>query len=193
MADTAPKKTSPANGSASDGPQESIDQVRDLLFGSQMRMVDARIQNLDERVRQDTTALRADFDRRLADLDSSIKNELVQHASRLDAERAKRIEDLKSLGNEIRESLATLERRHQTFEEAAGQADAELRDHLLKQSASFTSDLSKTSDRLSSELERIATSLKSDKLDVAALVSGLTDLAGRLGGSPPAGKHSTRS
>lgn len=192
MADTAPKKTSPANGSASDAPQESIDQVRDLLFGSQMRMVDARIQNLDERLRQDSSAMRADFDRRLTDLDNAIKQELTQHASRLDAERAKRVEELKALGNDIRESLKTLERRHQTFEEAAGQADAELRDHLLKQSASFTSDLTKNGERLSGELDRISTALRSDKLDVAALVSGLTDLAGRLGGSPPAGKHSTR-
>ena len=193
MAETAPNKTSPANGSANETPQESIDQVRDLLFGSQMRMVDARIQNLDERFRQDTSSLRADFDRRLNDLDNAIKHELTQHANRLDAERTKRGEELKALGNELRESLKTLERHHQTFEQAAGQADAELRDHLLKQSASFTSDLSKTSERLSSELDRISTALRSDKLDVAALVSGLTDLAGRLGGSPPAGKHSTKS
>ena len=189
MAETAPNKTSPANGSATEAPQESIDQVRDLLFGSQMRMVDARIQNLDERLRQDTSNLRADFERRLSDLDTAIKNELTQHASRLDAERNKRVEDLKSLGNEMRESLKTLEKRHQTFEQAAGQADAELRDHLLKQGASFTSDLGKTSDRLSSELDRISTALKSDKLDVAAIVSGLTDLAGKLGGSNKAEKH----
>ena len=193
MAETAQNKTSPANGSASEAPQESIDQVRDLLFGSQMRMVDARIQSLDERLRQDTSSLRADFDRRLSDLDGAIRTELGQHANRLDAERAKRVEDLKALGNEIRESLSRLERRGKAFEEAAGQADAELRDHLLKQSASFTSDLTKTSERLSSELDRIATALKSDKLDVAALVSGLTDLAGRLGGSSPAGKHSKSS
>lgn len=193
MAETAPDTTRPANGSSSETPRESIDQVRDLLFGSQMRMVDARIQSLDERLRQDTSSLRADFERRLSELDSAIKHELVQHAGRLDAERARRVEDLKALGNEIRESLTSLERRHNTFEEAAGQADAEMRDHLLKQSAAFTGDLTETSERLSTELDRITNELKGDKLDVAALVSGLTDLAGRLGSPAQAGKQPPRT
>ena len=182
MTDTAPHPPS-ANGSPSEPARESIDQVRDLLFGSQMRMVDARIQSLDERLNQETSSLRADFDRRITDLDGTIRNELVQHASRLDSERAKRVEELKALGAELKELLKSLDDRHRTFAQAAGEADAELRDHLMTQNAKFTADLTKTSDRISGELDRITNSLRADKLDVAALVTGLTDLAGRLSGS----------
>jgi|SRR5687768_2708699 len=181
MADTAQQTTSPVNGAAAESPRESIDQVRDLLFGSQMRMVDARLQSLDERMAHETSALRTDFDRRLSEIDSSLKAGFAQHAERIETERAKRIDELKALGAELRETLKSLEKRHKNFEEAAGQADAELRDHLLKQSASLSSDLKATSEKLSSELDRITTRLQTEKLDAAALASGLTDLAGRLG------------
>jgi hypothetical protein len=89
--------------------------------------------------------------------------------------------------------LRSLEKRHTNLEEAAGLADAELRDHLMKQGASLSSDLSRASEKLSSELDRITSQLQSDKLDASAIVAGLTDLAGKLGGSGPAGKKQARS
>ena len=150
MPDVAVPKASADNGAAAvhDGSRESIDQVRDLLFGSQLRTVDARIQNLDERLKQEAATIRS---------------------------------ELNALGSQLRESLESLNRQHQTFEAAAGQADAELRDHLVKQGSALSSNLDKTAERISAELDRISNKLKTDKLDVAALVAGLTDLAARLG------------
>jgi hypothetical protein len=182
MAKNAAQQKKNDNGATSHPPPESIDQVRDLLFGGQMRMVDARIQSLDERLAHETTAMRADFERQVTELDSAIKKELARHSERLVAERTKTVDDLKALSAELRDSLRSLEKRHTTLEEAAGLADAELRDHLLKQGASFSNDLARTSDRLSSELNRITTQLQADKLDSSALAAGLTELAGKLGG-----------
>ena len=194
MAKITTQKTKPVNGSPAEPTPESIDQVRDLLFGGQMRMVDSRIQSLDQRLAHETSALRAEFERQISDLDGSIKKEFGRHAERLSAERAKRVEDLKALNAELRESLKVLERRHQSLEETAGLADAELRDHLVKQAASFSSDLARTSEKLSSELDRITRALQAEKLDSAALVAGLTDLAGKLSGTPStSGKRASRS
>lgn len=183
MARNAGQKAKAVNGPASDPPAESIDQVRDLLFGGQMRMVDARLQGLEERMQNENSAVRTELDRQIAALDESIRKELARHAERLASERTKRGEDLKALGAELKEALKGLERRHQSLEETAGLADAELRDHLLKQSAAFSGELARTTARLSGELERIATELQSEKLDSAALIAGLTDLAGRLTGA----------
>jgi hypothetical protein len=185
MAKITTQKTKAANGTPADPAPESIEQVRDLLFGGQMRMVDQRIQSLDDRLAHETSALRADFDRQITDLDGSIKKELSRVSERLVAERTKRVEDLKALNAELRESLKVLEKRHQSLEEAAGLADAELRDHLVKQSATFSNDLARTSERISSELDRITTALQNEKLDTAVIVAGLTDLAGKLSGAAP--------
>jgi hypothetical protein len=194
MAKITTQKTKAVNGTPADPPPESIEQVRDLLFGGQMRMVDQRIQSLDDRLAHETSALRADFDRQITDLDGSIKKELARVSERLVAERTKRVEDLKALNAELRESLKVLEKRHQSLEEAAGLADAELRDHLVKQSATFSNDLARTSERISSELDRITTALQNEKLDTAVIAAGLTDLAGKLtGAAPQSGKRTSRS
>jgi hypothetical protein len=172
---------------------ESIEQVRDLLFGGQMRMVDARIQSLDERLAHETSAMRADFERQVTELDSSIKKELARHAERLIAERTKRVDDLKALSAELRDSLRSLEKRHTNLEEAAGLADADLRDHLLKQGANLTSEIARTSDKLSTELDRITSQLQADKLDASLIVAGLTELAGKLVPAGAQGKKQARA
>ena len=181
------------NGAPAQPTGESIEQVRDLLFGGQMRMVDARIQSLDERLAHETSSMRADFERQVTELDSAIKKELARHAERLIAERTKRVDDLKALSAELRDSLRSLEKRHTNLEEAAGMADADLRDHLLKQGATFTNDLARTSDKLSTELDRITSQLQADKLDASSLVAGLTELAGRIAPAPAQGKKQARS
>ena len=180
------------NGVAAQPAPESIEQVRDLLFGGQMRMVDARIQSLDERLAHETSSMRAEFERQITELDSAIKKELARHSERLVAERTKRVDDLKALSAELRDSLRSLEKRHTTLEEAAGLADADLRDHLVKQGATFNNDLSRTSERLSAELSRITTQLQADKLDSSSIVAGLTELASKLGG-PAQGKKQART
>jgi uncharacterized membrane-anchored protein YhcB (DUF1043 family) len=191
MAKHSAQKTKPENGAASDpgAPPESLDQVRDILFGGQMRMVDSRLRSLEERLFQEQTALKNDFQRKLADLEVSIKKEFSAHADRLKEERAKRVDDLKALASDFNEARKQLDRRQQQLEEAAGLADAELRDQLIKQGAALSADLSRTSQKLTTELDRSATALRTEKLDTAAFAAALTEMVAKLTGSArPAGK-----
>jgi chromosomal replication initiation ATPase DnaA len=80
----------------------------------------------------------------------------------------------------MRELVKNLERRHQALEEAASQADAELRDHLVRQTAQQSADLARTAERLSNQLDQVSNKLQSEKLDTSALASGLTDFVSRL-------------
>lgn len=190
MARNAAKKGSAAsNGPAPDASPESLDQVRDILFGGQMRMVDSRLQGLESRLQQEQTALRTEFSRAIGDLDDAMKKGLAQLNDKLASERAKRVEDLKALVSDMRESLKNVDRRHQGLEEATAQADAELRDHLVKQGTALSADLARTADRLTNQVESIAARLQAEKLDTAALASGLTDLAQRLTGNGSSGKR----
>ncbi len=167
---------------------ESLDQVRDILFGGQMRMVDARLRSLEERIVLEQTTLRNDLSRKITELEEASKKEFAAHADRLSTERAKRADDLKALSAELKESLKNLERRHVKFEEATSLADAEVRDQLMKHSAAFSAELARTSDRLTTELDRAASSLRADKVDTTTLAATLTEMATKLtggGGRPP--------
>jgi phage host-nuclease inhibitor protein Gam len=177
---TTADQTPASNGPAPTSAPESLDQVRDILFGGQMRMVDARLQGLEARMQQEQASLRAEFTRELADIDSTMKQGITQLNDQLTAERTKRAEDLKALSSDMKELVKSLERRHQGLEEAASQADAELRDHLVRQSATQSADLARTAERLSNQLEAVSTKLESEKLDTSALATGLTDFVSRL-------------
>ena len=159
-----------------------------------MRMVDARLSGLEERLVQEQTVLRNELTRKLDEVEGATRKELMALADRLAAERAKRAEDLKALGAEFKEAVKNLERRHQKLEETAGLADAELRDQLVKQSAALSAELSRTGERVTSQRDRAATALRNEKLDTATLATALTEMAARLSGNGrPAAKGPSRS
>ena len=196
MAKNAAPRPKAANGTGTgpvDEQPESLDQVRDILFGGQMRMVDARLRGLEERIVLEQTNLRNDLGRQLAELEESSKKEFAAHAERLSAERAKRAEDLKALTAEFKEAFKNLERRHLKFEEATSQADAEVRDQLMKQSAAFSAELTRTAERLTSELDRAASALRADKVDITSLAGTLTEMATRLTSGRATGKGNSKT
>jgi hypothetical protein len=173
---------------------ESLDQVRDILFGGQMRMVEGRLRGLEERLLQEQAALRTEVGRTLGELDAGMRKELNALAEKLSAERARRVEELKALGADLKEALKGLEKRHGQLEEAAHLADAELRDQVLRQSAALSAEISRVAQQLSGALDRSVAELGTRKLDVAALAAVLGDAAARLSGeAKPAGKGGARS
>lgn len=167
---------------------ESLDKVRDILFGGQMRAVESRLQGLEERIMREQSAMRTDFNKQLADLDASAKRDAQTLTDRLGAERTKRTEELKALSAEIKEILRSLEKRHVKLEELSGLADAEIRDQILQQSRAITAEIERLSQRVASDLNREVASLRNDKTDVSALVSVFSDMATRIAGEsrPPA-------
>jgi hypothetical protein len=168
-----------SNAPPADSP-ESLDQVRDILFGGQMKMVDARLHALETRLQQEHAAMRAEFSREVSDLDGSLKHGIAQINERLAEERAKRVEGLKMLSADIKELVKNLEQRHQALEDAASQADADLRDQLLRQTAAHSAELTRTAERLTRQLDDVAGALDAEKLDTSRLASGLTELVSRL-------------
>ena len=169
---------------------ESLDKVRDILFGGQMRAVESRLQGLEERLRREQDTLRNDLGKQLGELDGFARHEFQALAERLAAERAKRTEELKSLGAELKEALRALEKRHAKLEDSTSMADAGLRDQLLLQAKAASAEVAKLSERITAELNRSHHELKSTKTDSATLAGLFTDLASRL--SAPPGKNGQR-
>lgn len=160
---------------------ESLDKVRDILFGSQMRTVEARLQSLEERLRHEQDVIRADLEKQAGELDQLIRSEAQTLGDRLAAERAKRTEEIKTLAADIKESIRNLEKRHAKLEEVTSLADAGLRDQLLAQSRTAAAELAALGERLTGELSRSHQELESTKTDRAALAELFTELATRIG------------
>ena len=181
-----------SNGAGPESP-ESLDKVRDILFGGQMRMVDIRLRGLEDRLLEEQAALRADLGKQLAEVDGNARKEVAALQEKLAAERAKRGEDLKALAGELKEVAKGLEKRHGKLEEATAMADADLRDQILKQSTALSTEIARVADRINAALDKSVAELESHKLDTSALVGALTEMASKLGGNgKPSGKSGAR-
>ena len=176
----------------SDAAPESLDKVRDILFGGQMRAVETRLQGAEARLQRGQEVLRADMDKRFAQLNATLLQEVQTLTERLGVERSQRAEALNGLGLELKESLDALEKRHLQLQEATGMADADLRDEVVHLGKAITAEMSRVAERLSAEQVRAAQALKAEKVDTTRLAALLTDLAAGLGsektnGSPKGG------
>ena len=176
-------------------PPESLDKVRDILFGGQMRAVEGRLQALEERLLHEQAQLRTELGKQLAEVEAEAKRELQSLAEQLAADRAKRSEELKALGADLRDGLRSLEKRHLKLEELNGTADAELRDSILEQGRAVSSQIERLSQRITADLNREVAGLRHDKADISALSGIFTDMAQRLDsaiGNGSAGRDSAR-
>lgn len=91
---------------------ESLDQVRDILVGAQMRAIEARLSQIEESLRRELDELRQTFDARITELDkqnrvsatqagATLRGELQGEARKWDAALGK-------LGTELRAELGTM-------------------------------------------------------------------------------------
>jgi len=155
----------PQDSAASEPPPETLDKVRDILFGGQMRAVESRLQGLEARLLQAQENLRAEFTKQIDTLDAVVQ---------------KRVEELKALAGELKEVLRDHEQRHLSLEATMGTADAELREGILQQGKAVAAEIARLAERLTSELVRSVEELQEDKASRSSLSALFTDLATRL-------------
>lgn len=181
--DDGPGTTEPA--------PESLDKVRDILFGGQMRAVESRLQGLEARLLQAQENLRAEFTKQIDTLDGVLQKEVQALTERLAAERSKRVEEVKALSAELRDVLREHEQRHLRLEATMGTADAELREGILQHSKAVAADLARLTERLTSDLARAVAELQDDKASRSSLAALFTELSSRLSG--PSGEAGAKA
>lgn len=163
----------------------SLDKVRDILFGSQLREMDRRVQRLEERVLKELHELREDGRRRHEALDSHVRRELEALGQGLTSERAARDETEAGLRRELVDAAAQQQRRLGQVEAETGKGLRELRQQLTEQGARLQDELQGRHAEVCRMLERHIGELRGDKADRSTLASLLTEMALRLSGDSP--------
>lgn len=166
---------------------ESLDKVRDILFGVQMRDYDKRFSQLEERLMREAALLREDVRKRFDALENYIKNEIEAVSERLKTERDERNSNVKELTRELRDLTKSTEKKNETFDTHLTKTQRELRQQILDQSKSLTDDIQSKYAEMSAALTREAQSLRTDKTDRSALASLFNELAMRLADDPRSG------
>ncbi len=177
--------SAPTNNAAAAVP-ESLEAVRDILFGAQMRSVESRLQAMEERLLREQNQLRTDLIRKIDDLESRAREEFKSTSERIAADRTRGAEELRSLGAEVTQAQRDLEQRHLRLQEATSLADAEIRDQLLMHASATSTEFARTRQALSADVAGKHQELMTKKTDRVALARLLSEVAAQLG-DPGAG------
>ncbi len=171
----------------------SLDKVRDILFGSQARDYEKRFARLEERLTKEANELKNDVKRRFDMLESYIKRELETLGERLRSEQNERHDNDTQLSNEIKQMSNNFERRASQLDELLMRMQRELRDQMLEQSKDLSDDIRQKHESLLQSLERESQDIRFEKTDRSALASMFTEIAMRLNNEfklPPTGELS---
>ena len=158
----------------------SIDKVRDILFGVQMRDYDKRFARLEERLVKETSDLKDEVRKRLASLEQYVKQEMDALGDRLSAEHGERVDESKDLGQQLREAAKAFEKKTAAMDDQAARAQRDLRQALLEQQQRLTDEMQQRHHELLEALNRDASELRDEKADRAALATLFTEMAMRL-------------
>jgi DNA anti-recombination protein RmuC len=166
----------PANGEAGG----NIDQIRDIIFGAQMRDYEQRFARLEERLLKASADLRDDVAKRLQTLEQYIKKETEALGTDLKAEQKTRGAELRALGAELADSDKGTDQRFAKLEDVVTKGQRELRGLLLDQSKSLAEEIQRRHGELSTALKQESSELRGSKTDRAALAGMLAEMAKRL-------------
>jgi DNA anti-recombination protein RmuC len=158
----------------------NIEKIRTILFGNQVREIEARFARIEEQLSKDLAELRSDFRRRSDALEAYVRQELDAVSERMSGEYGERSTQLSELQSSLEDLGKGLDKRAHQLDEQMTKANRELRQQVLTQSKQLRDELEASVAEISALVERELKQIRTDKTDRSALASMLTDLAARL-------------
>jgi DNA repair exonuclease SbcCD ATPase subunit len=159
---------------------ESLDKVRDILFGSQSREYEKRLTRLEERLLKEASDLRDELRKRFDSLEVYTRKEVESLAARLKTEHDQRTESAKEISRELKETSRTLEKKTSQLDEQLTTSQRELRQQILEQSKNLSAEIRQKHEAMTAALQGATAELREEKTDRAALASLFMEVAMRL-------------
>lgn len=167
---------------AADGADRNVDQIRDILFGGQMRDYEHRFQALNKRFEAELVRLREAQDKRLAQIDKRVDdqfdklNKLVRQEIE---DRSSAVDDLESrLQQAARTSRGEINKALEAHARELAKSDERLRATIADLGTSFDARAGEAE----SALSRAGAELRADKVGREDLAALLAEFSLRLRG-----------
>ena len=161
-------------------PEGNVDQIRDILFGGQMRDYERRFDELEERSKREAERARAEFIKRFEGIEQLLKDQTDKHAvqiKKLDTELKASAEaatvSSDRLAKALRSELSEVDEKH----EAGCSA---LRERLHKLANETAESMRTSQDEISAVIDRMGTALRDEKVARDELAGFFSEMALRL-------------
>ncbi|HWR17487.1 MAG TPA: hypothetical protein VN577_21845 [Terriglobales bacterium] len=189
---TSPKKELMPDAVVPNGDAEqsgaSVDKIRDILFGPQIKNYEARFVRLEETLARENAQIKDMMARRFESLEGFVKKETEALASRIKAERDERSEAARDLARDLKSATEALTKKIVELDNKTAEAQSGLRQDLLAESRKLLDEIRRRSDELTSLLEKRTAELRADKADRSLIAALLADMAMQISGEPEGNK-----
>jgi uncharacterized protein YukE len=176
------RKSSMDNKPGGDDGDRNVDQIRDILFGGQMRDYERRFQEMIQKLDQETQRLRDDFERRSGAIEKRLDEQVDKLLKQLRQEVNDRGQSLDDLESRVQQSARTARNEMNNavaaLQQDLGQGDERLRAAM----AEINAAIKQLGDNATSALGGARDELRAEKVSREDLAAMLTEVALRLKG-----------
>ena len=159
----------------------NLDQVRDILFGAQLKDNESRFNDLEATIKTELEQAHKEFKSRLDILEDFVKGELASITGKLKKEQSERQQDTERLTERQDDHKRVSQNKLSSLEETLDETARELRKMILDQAKNLTDAAEKNYETLKNSLSTKAGQLNNSKTDRAALAQMFSEIAIRLG------------
>jgi uncharacterized protein YukE len=177
------KKMSDPKKPASDaGADRNVDQIRDILFGGQMRDYERRFQELGQRLEAEMTRMRDSQEKRHAQLEKRLDEQFEKLSKQVRQEVTDRTQAVDDLETRIQQSARTARSEINSALDAQAHELTRTDERLREAIAELASLLNERADEASASLARASNDLRAEKVGREDLSALFTELSLRLKG-----------
>jgi hypothetical protein len=158
----------------------SVEKIRDILFGAQMRDYEKKFSELKERMLGEIGQFREETRKHFETMELYVKKEIESLSDRLTNEQNDRSEAAKELSQDLKDAGRALEKKIAQLDDLHSRNFRDLRQQLLDQSQTLSAEIRQKREEAALALERLAEELRSSKVNRANLSEIFVAMAMRL-------------
>lgn len=162
------------------GAAGNVGQIRDILFGGQMREYDRRFARIESRLDQEMVALREDLRKQMELLGSYVKKEFSTISEQIFSEQQKRERSTDTLNDQIKQAANEFKEKLGHFESDTDKNLREIRHALLDSAKTLMEDVERKIGVAVATMTQAQKELRAEKMDRTTLSNLLNEIAIRI-------------
>ena len=176
------QKTEPSSPVVEPEPMgaESIDKVREIIFGAQLKEYEKKFHKLEELIQKEIKNMRSETKKNLDFLEEFIQKETSSLKQSLKTEISNREESENDLDQKVNETRKNIEKKLGQFNQTFSNENQEIREQILHHSKQLMEEIQLKYAELGQTVEKAVAELNDTKTDRTTLANLLSEVAMRL-------------
>ena len=151
------------------GDDNSVDKIREILFGGQKREFSRRLDEMEAVFRKELEEIRHEQNQRHEALETYIRREIDALADQVMAELRQRTEQVRELSEEVEKIRKALEKRMDQLDEDTRKAAKDFRQQLLEQTKTLSVEIQRKSEETGARFAAAQQDMREDMVGRASL------------------------